>query len=274
MKLKYILLFVSLFGFTACFYTREPNRKENAEVSTDTLSYDYKTIKQQASDCGNQADTNCTSVVFKYPLFANQPVLNDTVNYHLANLFANAYPAGKAASLKDAANTFIKTYEDDKQKAASRFTKGMHYSLTGHADIIRQDTNLLTLQLEGYKFDGGAHGMSLTYFINWDVKEHKNLTLDDIFINDYAPKLNQIADTIFRKEENLSPASSLANDYFFKDAKFSLNSNFVITPLGIKFLYNTSEIKPYAAGQTSIEIPYSRINKLLKPGTPAAIYSK
>lgn len=272
MKLKYIpLLVIAVGSFSSCFNPREPNRIKNAEVSKDTLQYQYQTTKLRAGDCGNKPDSNCTSAILKYPVFAQQPALNDTVNSRLAQLCSDS--TTKGATVKKVAADLIVRYETDK-KNGSIPTKQMHYELSGNAEVIRQDTLLLTLQLTGYRFVGGAHGMSLTKFINWEPRTHKNLTMDDVFISGYLPELNKVADTIFRKEENLSPTATLANDYFFKDAKFSVNNNFLITPLGIRFLYNVYEIKPYAAGTTSIDIPYAKIKKLLRPGTAAAIYSK
>jgi hypothetical protein len=86
--------------------------------------------------------------------------------------------------------------------------------------------------------------------------------------------LTKVADSIFRKQENLTPTASLKNDYFFKGDQFSLNKNFLITPLGLKFLYNQYEIKPYAAGQTVLDIPYAQIKTLLQPGTVVDRYIK
>lgn len=273
MKLRSIALLAAPLLFSACFTnTKEPNRQENAEVSTDTLTYQYKVVKRRDSDCGNRPDSACTVPVLKYPVFDKQQALNDTISYRLANLFAGAKDA-KAATPQQAADNLIKEYETDK-KQGNAASAQMHYELDSHADVIRQDSMLVTLELDGYQFAGSAHGLGVTYFINWDMKKHRNLTMDDVFVDGYLPKLNQVADTIFRKEENLEPNASLANDYFFKDAKFSVNRNFLITPLGIRFLYNPYEIKPYAAGQTSIDIPYVKISKLLRPSTPAAIYSK
>lgn len=268
MKLIYIIpLFIAAAGLFSCNDQRTPNRHENSEVAQDTLSYKYQTVEQRAGDCGSKPDSACTSAIFKLPVFENQPALNDTINHRLAYLFDST-----ATNAKAEADKFIKQYNTDKQKGAVR--QNAFYTLKSHADIIRQDSTLLTLELNGYEFESGAHGLSLTKFINWDIKNHKVLTMDEVFVDGYLPKLNQIADTIFRKEENLSLAASLANDYFFKNAEFSLNKNFLITPLGIRFLYNVYEIKPYAAGQTSIDIPYTKISKLLRPNSVAAIYSK
>jgi hypothetical protein len=52
--------------------------------------------------------------------------------------------------------------------------------------------------------------------------------------------------------------------YFFENQRFILNDNFVLTQKGIKFLFNVYEIKPYTAGITELEIPYEKLNGILK----------
>jgi hypothetical protein len=138
--------------------------------------------------------------------------------------------------------------------------------------VIRQDSALLALEYGGYSYQGGAHGGSFTGFVNWDVKTDKQVTLDDILVSGYQAQLTKIAEKIFRKDEKLTDTSSLANDYFFKDNKFALNENYSITPAGIRFVYNQYEIKPYAAGQTELVLPYSQIKTLMRPQSAASQY--
>lgn len=54
------------------------------------------------------------------------------------------------------------------------------------------------------------------------------------------------------------------NGYLFEKGRFVLNDNFTLTQTGIKFLYNVYEIKPYVAGITELEIPYSDLKDILK----------
>jgi hypothetical protein len=130
------------------------------------------------------------------------------------------------------------------------------------------------VETNSYTFQGGAHGANYTFFINWDTNADKNLALEDILAQGYKPKLNEIADTIFRQQEKLTGTSSLAKDYFFKGDKFKLNRNFLITPVGLRFVYNIYEIKPYAAGSTELLIPYEKIRSFLKPNTVITQYIK
>ena len=55
---------------------------------------------------------------------------------------------------------------------------------------------------------------------------------------------------------------------------FALNDNFLVTPVGIRFLYNEYEIKSYAEGQTELLIPYNKIKSLLRPQSVVSQYLK
>lgn len=266
MKIRYLLFCGVIATLSSCNWGEKNTTKP--DINKDTLAYTYKTIKVRASDCGNKPDTGCSVAKITYPAFSNQTTLNNSVSNSLLNLFNSDK---RQTNLQQYAKDFIASY-DALKKQDSR--SDMFFTLDSHAKVLRQDSSLTTLEISGYNFQGGAHGSSITTFINWNTKSNKNIALSDIFMKGYGEKLTAIADTVFRKQEKLTSTASLAANYFFKNNKFALNDNFLITPLGIKFLYNQYEIKPYAAGQTNLFIPYAKFKTLLKPNTVVTQYIK
>jgi hypothetical protein len=243
MELKRVIFLGIACSLTACNWG-VPG-KMNPAITEDTLKYTYKIIKQG-------------TVNIKYPEFSGQKVLNDTISHHLLMQF----------SITDKADSSL-------QQLADQFLKaGTGFKLNASTEVIRQDSSILLIQLAGYKFIGGAHGYYLTNFINWDTKAGKKIALKDIFADGYNSALNTTAEKIFRKQEKLNDSASLKPGYLFEGGKFSLNNNFLITPIGIRFLYNQNEIKPYSAGQTDLLIPYSQIRSLLRPNTVVTQYIK
>ena len=107
-----------------------------------------------------------------------------------------------------------------------------------------------------------------------NTKTNKKLALTDLINNNKQDSLKILAEAIFRNNEKLADNASLANDYFFKDSKFKLNNNFLVTPSGIRFLYNVYEIKPYEAGTTDLFISYAQIKSLLRSNTVVSQYIK
>ena len=267
MKLKHAPFLMIAMAFTACQWDKPV--KTIPAITTDTLKYTYKAIKQRAADCGNRPDSACTVANIVYPIFDAQTALNNTVN---SNLLSQVGLGEKPdSSLQQLLNHYFILYNGEK---ANGHNADMFYILSAKVYVVRQDSSLLTLQFSEEGYFGGAHGNMSTTFLNWNTKSAKKITLNDILADGYEEQLNQIAETIFRKDEKLTPTAPLSPDYFFDKGKFKLNNNFMITPLGLRFLYNEYEIKPYSAGQTGLNIPYSEIRSLLRPNTVVTQYIK
>ena len=258
MKIINIGLVSVIAILSSCGY-KAKNPDVKSKVASDTLKYHYENLKKRADDCGNKPDSSCTVISIKYPVFNNQQILSDTVKHWAVDTNFEVFT-----------KQFLKSYELDIAKTKRKVS----YTYSSTVSVIRQDSALATLQLDRYNFTGGAHGSSYTGFLNWDIKTDKKILVKDILIDGYLPELTKVADSIFRKQENLTATSSLANDYFFKGGKFALNNNVLISPLGLRFLYNQYEIKPYAAGTTDLLVPYSKIKSLIKPHTVIAQYIK
>lgn len=256
-----------LFGFASCQWG-VPHNNTKPAITKDTLVYTYQTIKERAPDCGNKPDSSCSLAKITYPVFTGQSTLNDTVIGRLLATYSNSDKPAK--TLQEHAKNFIAGYIAD---TVHRNNPGMIYALESTAAVVRQDSSLITIQIDRYVDAGGAHGSTYTGFVNWNTKAGKKISLDDLFAPAYKTKLTTVAEKIFRKDEKLSGTSSLRN-YFFKDEKFTLNDNFLITPVGIQFLYNEYEIKAYSEGQTTLLIPYIQIKSLLRPNTVLKQYTK
>jgi hypothetical protein len=254
MELKRVVFLLIACSLASCNWSATGG--DEPAITTDTLKYTYKVIELRAADCTEKADSACNVAKIQYPIFPGQKVLNDTISHHLLLQFGVADKPDN--TLQQLANQFVKAGKD--------------FRLNTNTYVIRQDSSILLIQLSGRKFLGSARGYYLTNFINWNTKTRKKITLQDILYDGYQMELNTIGEKIFRKEEKLSDSASLKPDYLFKEGKFSLNDNFLITPIGIRFLYNQNEIKPYPAAETSLLIPYSQIKSLLRPNSVVTQY--
>jgi hypothetical protein len=226
MKLKGILLVMIAYCLTSCQWGT--STEDKPAITSDTLQFIYKHIKQKEAG---------SSINISYPIFKNQPILNDSLNNYLK-------------SEKTTINRDL------------------------HAVVLRQDSSLTIIEINETSAESGKSGKNTTiYFINWNAKRSKSIKLGDILIDNYSDQLTKIAEAIFRKNENLSAAASL-NGYSFKGGQFALNNNYLITPIGLKFVYNAGEVKPDNYGQVSLFIPYSQILPLLRPNTVIEQYHK
>jgi hypothetical protein len=265
MKVNCIILLVISVGLLSCG-RKAPKNDNKTATTNDTLVYTYQTIKEKATDCGDKPDSACTIAKITYPVFSGQSALNDTITNRL--LVINSISEKPDKDLHVQAKNFIQAYIDDSLRKSN---PGMIYSLESSATVVRQDSGLTTIQIDRYLFAGGAHGSTYTGFINWDSRANKSIKLDDILVDDYRDKLAPIAEKIFHDQDT----TILDNNFsMVKNGKLVLTSNFLVTPIGLSFLYNEYEIKPYSEGQTTILIPYVQIKPLLQPNTVISQYIK
>jgi hypothetical protein len=175
-----------------------------------------------------------STITVSYPIFNKQRALNDSLNGYLK-------------------------------------TAGNHDL---HAVVLRQDSSLTIMEINEVISGSTSSGKNtVIHFINWNTKKSKPVKLNDILVDQYAGQLNKIAEAIFRNDEKLSATASLSG-YSFKNGQFTLNNNFLITPIGLKFLFNSGEAKPVSYGQVILFIPYSQIINLLRPNTVIDQYHK
>jgi len=267
MRVRFILGFMIAGCLLSCGRSAQKNDAAKATSGAkDTLVYSYQVIKERAPDCGNKPDSSCTVSQVTYPVFTSQGALNDTITHRL--LMANNIGENPDKDLHEQAKSFIQAYMDDSLREKN---PGMVFSLESSATVVRQDSSLTTIQIDSYIFSGGAHGNTFTGFINWDTKANKSIKLDDIFVDDYRDKLTAIADKIFHAQD-----TTILDDNFemVKNGKLVLTSNFLVTPIGLSFLYNEYDLKPYSEGQTTLLVPYVQIKSLLRPNTVISQYLK
>jgi hypothetical protein len=134
------------------------------------------------------------------------------------------------------------------------------------ADVVFQNTHLVSIECLQSEYTGGAHGMNTRLLQTFHIKTGKPIELEDIISSGNKDKFLTIADSIFRHSKTLSSREDLnKTGYYFKSNKFELNANFMFTNNGIEFHYNPYEIAPYVMGATTIVIPYECVRKLLTP---------
>jgi hypothetical protein len=265
MKVNNRLFLLAACCLAACQWGK-PGKQTHAIVK-DTLKYSYKQISKEDSHCSTDTNVMCSGVDIHYPVFAGQQALNDTILKRITAMFPDDT---STKDIEQLSSKFISLSKKDKEDSLA----AQAYTLDGYIKVVRQDSSLVILESGLAIYTGGAHEQHFTQYINWDTKKNSKILLNDIFADGYEKPLNEVGEKIFRKDEKLSYNVPLANDYFFPNGKFSLNKNFLITPLGIEFYYNEYEIKPYVAGPTELFIPYSQIKSLLRPNTVVSQYIK
>ncbi len=234
----------------------------------DTIAYINKGAHGETSNCKNP--NGCDFITVNYPDFKDNESLNNAIKRKIID-YLSPY-CDRKLDLKNFDKSLKKIAQSYNNKSDTSTVDQLPATYELNVDVIVQDSSLIMLDFS-QDDSGGAHPNHNDEYLNWNIRADKTISLDDLLINDYETQLTHIAETIFRKDENLSKDQSLA-DYNFENNTFALNNNFQITPDGINFFYNSYEIKSYAEGTTDLLIPYTAIKKLLRPNTVINQYNK
>jgi len=134
-------------------------------------------------------------------------------------------------------------------------------------DVRYNENNILSLKIEKYAYTGGAHGIFITEYITFNLRQKKRLYLEDIFKENFNDELNSILDKKLREMNGIKAEENLTESGFFVD-KIESTDNFYINNDGIGFFYNVYSIAPYSTGATELFIQFDELTELLKNNNP------
>jgi len=135
-----------------------------------------------------------------------------------------------------------------------------------HIAVIYNNEGVLTIEHSNYTFQGGAHGLGTTTFLVYDMLQHEQIELDDIFIENYGEELTKII--------TQQMVGSGNTDVSFDVENINATPNFYITNGGIGFYYNPYEIAAYAFGPQQTFVTFKKLKHLLKVESPIKQFIK
>lgn len=129
----------------------------------------------------------------------------------------------------------------------------------------RSPRQLITLRAVTYAFAGGPHSLGQEWYGVIDGRSGKRLALRDIFADSAGASV--IVERQFRRAKRLPPESSLARSgWWFREDQFELTPNVGLSAEGVVFHWNPYAIAPYAAGPTTLVVPYDSLQAALAKG--------
>jgi hypothetical protein len=133
------------------------------------------------------------------------------------------------------------------------------FTATSNYKVLCNNDSLVTFELTGHSYQGGAHGGTTIYAASFETRTGRRLTLDDIVTNKQA-----FAALVEKKVKEARP-EVFKDGFKFDDIfKFKLPRNYGLTKNGIYLHYEDYEIFPYAYGQAILNIPFNQLGGLLK----------
>jgi hypothetical protein len=133
-------------------------------------------------------------------------------------------------------------------------------------EILYQSKEVLSLKIHSNEYSGGAHPSAYTSYINLQQASGNEMHLKDVFLESAKAEISRMLTEHLRKKEELRGKQSLKDGYFFVDRVEAIE-NFAFSQSGFLFEYN-EHISSHAQGPVSVELPYSAIRHLTRPGVP------
>ena len=212
----------------------------------------YRAPLETTRDTSEQSKPGCTSA--DCPLvnidtvhFAKEPKLDALTEQRLLEMTgANPLP------------TSLETYREQFLKTAAP-----NNNMYLQAKVREQHDGLVIIELSSYLDQGATHGEPGRAFINYSRQQQKALTLTDMLLpgkQDAFWKAGQVAHNSWLISTRLS-----LEPEFVKTYPFQKTPNVALTSGGVVLKYPTNTIAPYALGHVELQIPYSRLEGIIKP---------
>lgn len=252
---KFIL---GLLGLTFALGLLHSSCQKSSNKYSDTLIYEMQSLQRVYHNC-NIDSPDCAHISYTYPLFTSPQPYADSLN----NLVLTFFGVTKSTSLEKSQHTFMAEYE--KFKKEFKDIEQSWYSQT-NVTVPFQTNNLVCVSVEMDDYTGGAHSMYSTIYSNYYKPKNEILTLHKLFSDSNLKKLLSIAETDFRTANELTIKANLDDaGYWFKDNKFHLSDNFVLTNDGATWLFNPYEVASYAQGTIELSVSKKELLPLLNP---------
>ncbi len=208
----------------------------------------------------NCAGDRCATVEADYLRFPDAPALSRTLEQRLFSLASGLGEDPDVSRAED-----LQAFADE-IFAASRQGRRDVPGLPGYqadlrAKVVSSQDAVVVVELDGYLFSGGAHGLPLTRYLVIDRETQQPLTLETMLLPGQRPAYVAALQRAHRRWLRSAQASGLSRTQW----PFVVSDNAAPLDSGLSVSYQVYDLAPYALGQPELTIPYEELDGVLKP---------
>lgn len=160
------------------------------------------------------------------------------------------YPQGLGNEKVDAdAKSWV---QDHYTKAMTEFFNDAKYEYLITYTVQHPSSKYVSVIFQTYLYTGGAHGMTTTDVLNYDLTTGKRLELGDLFPTETLPKIQQKLGEAAKE----AGYDNSKNEMFADPAKLPIQTlqKIAFTKEGLEFYYDPYIVAPYAVGTVVLKI--------------------
>lgn len=272
MKKQYVSLLAVILAASGFLFSCGDKMKKD----TGSLEFDSIQVNKTAHLFGDTAKPACNLLInFAYPSKSSDELLKDTLDkYFIAACFGDKYMGEKPQEVvKQYTEAYISEYrrdlepmylEDEKDKE-NESSVGAWYSyykgIESHVQLYEK--NLLVYRINYNEYTGGAHGIYMTTYLNFDLGLMRPLRLDDIFVGDYQEPLTDLIWNQLMADNGAKTRTELEDMGYGSTGEIAATENFYLNKDGVTFYYNVYDITPYAMGPVVVSLPFQMLEHML-----------
>jgi hypothetical protein len=152
------------------------------------------------------------------------------------------------------------------------FAAGSSYDLK--YTLIGQRGEVWSIKIEVmYYYDGAAHPGHNSITVNYDLRQGRELTLDDLF----QPGSNYLQVIADKCKAQLSTRDIGFEDEIFNSGADPLPENYQrwnLSPDGLVITFDEYQVAPYAAGPQIVVIPFAELTPWANPQGALAVFNR
>ena len=272
MKKQYVSLLAVILAASGFLFSCGDKMKKD----TGSLEFDSIQVNKTVHLFGDTSKPACNLLInFVYPSKSSDELLKDTLDkYFIAACFGDKYMGEKPQEVvKQYTETYISEYrrdlepmylEDEKDKE-NESSVGARYSyykgIESHVQLYEK--NLLVYRINYNEYTGGAHGIYMTTYLNFDLGLMRPLRLDDIFVGDYQEPLTDLIWNQLMADNGAKTRAELEDMGYGSTGEIAATENFYLNKDGVTFYYNVYDITPYAMGPVVVSLPFQMLEHML-----------
>ncbi len=159
----------------------------------------------------------------------------------------------------------------------SQSWQSLNYAYSRDSHFNKGMGNTLFYSRSSYNYTGGAHGTMLLTALNFDLRTGKPLYFKDVFYIDKEVEMRKVIQNQLLLDVSLDMERGITNLEELNKLGYNISglipqpTTFILSELGITFIYQVYEIAAYALGEQIITIPYDQMTDFLTDTAKEAI---
>ena len=137
------------------------------------------------------------------------------------------------------------------------------YGASTSYEIARLDANVLSVKINSYDYEGGAHGYAAEWGTTIDLKSGAELALSQL-AEDAHGFMNKVLEVVVEDLSGRQEEDELFDAYKSYVEQHIEETSWYLDAAGIVLVYMPYEIGPYSSGSISARVPYDEVAEYMK----------